>query len=157
MLVGGLTGGERAFVRADHMPPLPLELMVMFEWECCVVRVKSGLTGLRSMWRMCCVLGRPVNCAMCRWRYGSVAPMGKRHLCFCPSTQTVIGMDLGGWCELMWKGEKIGGSDVVATVMGEEWLRWVMMKLGSRVVCDWERRWREGGCCVREEARNVMS
>ena len=41
--------------------------------------------------------------------------------------------------------------------MGEEWLRWVMMKLGSRVVCDWERRWRVEGCCVRDEARDVMS
>ena len=30
MLVGGLTG-EKAFVKADHMPPLPLELMVMLE------------------------------------------------------------------------------------------------------------------------------
>ena len=83
--------------------------------------------------------------------YGQTAPV------FLPINTDVSGMDLGGWCELMWKGEKIGGSDVVATVMGEEWLRWVMMKLGSRVVCDWERRWREGGCCVREEARDVMS
>ena len=57
----------------------------------------------------------------------------------------------------MWKGEKIGGSDVVATVMGEEWLSWVIMKLGSRVVCDSERMWRVEGCCVREEARAVMS
>ena len=57
----------------------------------------------------------------------------------------------------MWKGEKIGGSDVVATVMGEEWLRWVIMKLGSRVVCDWERMWRVEGRRVRDEAREVMS
>ena len=42
MLVSGLAAGERALVRADHMPPLPLEHMVMLECECWVVRVKSG-------------------------------------------------------------------------------------------------------------------
>ena len=65
MLVGGLAAGERALVRADHMPPLPLELMVMLECECWVVRVKSGQIGLRSMWRTCCVLGKPVSSAVC--------------------------------------------------------------------------------------------
>ena len=94
MLVGGLTGGERAFVRANHMPPLPLELMVMLECECWVVRVKSGPSGLRSMWRMCCELGRPVSSAMCGCRYERVAPMGIWHLCLHPSTQIVSGMVL---------------------------------------------------------------
>ena len=64
VLVGGLEGGERALLRADHMPPLPLELMVMLECECWVVRVKSGPIGLRSMWRTCCVLGKPVSSAV---------------------------------------------------------------------------------------------
>ena len=63
-----------------------------------------------------------------------MAPMGNRHLCFCPSIQIVVGMDLVWFHELMCEGEKIGGSDVVATVMGEEWLRLVMVKPGSRVV-----------------------
>ena len=31
------------------------------------------------------------------------------------------------------------------------------MKSGSRVVCDCERRWREGGGGVKEDAREVMS
>ena len=52
-----------------------------------------------------------------------MAPMGSWHLCFCPSIQIVVGMDLVGFRKLMCGGEKIGGSDVVATVMGEEWLR----------------------------------
>ena len=42
---------------------------------------------------------------------------------------------------MMWAREKIGGSDVVAMVMGDESLRWVIVKLGSRAVCDWERMW----------------
>ena len=47
----------------------------------------------------------------------------------------------------------MGGSGVVAMVMGDEWLRWVMTKHGSRVVCDWERMWCVEGCCVMDEAR----
>ena len=50
--IGGWLDGGEGFVRENHIPPLPLELMVMLEWECCVVRIKSGLTGMRSMWRM---------------------------------------------------------------------------------------------------------
>ena len=32
MLSVCLAAGDRAFVKADHIPPLPLELMVTFEW-----------------------------------------------------------------------------------------------------------------------------
>ena len=32
MLSVCLAAGERSFVKADHIPPLPLELMVTFEW-----------------------------------------------------------------------------------------------------------------------------
>ena len=59
-----LAAGDNAFVRADHMPPRPLELMVMLEWACWMVRVKRGLMGLRSMWRTCSELGRPVSSAV---------------------------------------------------------------------------------------------
>ena len=46
----------------------------------------------------------------------------------------------------------MGGSGVVAMVIGEEWLRWVTRELWSRVVCDWQRIWCVEGCCVMDEA-----
>ena len=68
--------------------------------------------------------------------------MGSRDLCFCPSIQMVVGMNLVWLCGSACGWEKMGGSDVVEMVMGVEWLRRVITKSGSRVVCDCERRWR---------------
>ena len=53
--------GEIALLIADHMPPLPLELIVMLECACCGVRVKRACMGMRSMCRTCCVLGNEVS------------------------------------------------------------------------------------------------
>ena len=53
--------GEMALLMADHMPPLPLELIVMLECACCGVRVKRACMGMRSMCKTCCGLGNEVS------------------------------------------------------------------------------------------------
>ena len=52
--------GAFALNHPDSIPPRPLELMVMLAKACCLVSVNVVGMLLRSMCRMCDVLGRPV-------------------------------------------------------------------------------------------------
>ena len=56
--------GAFALNHLDSMPPRPLELMVMLAKACCLVSVNVVGMLLRSICRMCDVLGRPVILAM---------------------------------------------------------------------------------------------
>ena len=121
MLLGGLCmvgGEEKALAREVHMPPLPLELRVMLEWRCLVVRISSGPNCIRSRRRTCCVLGRPVISAVICSRYERVAPIGARSLYCCPSIQSTSGIQLVVSVEEDSRvGEKMGGTDVGNTLI----------------------------------------
>ena len=56
--------GAFALNHPDNMPPRPLELIVMLAKACCLVSVNVVGMLLRSMLRICDVLGRPVISAM---------------------------------------------------------------------------------------------